>query len=33
MVNVSKELIVSEASPQDQLIRWKDDIFNCFKTC
>ena len=34
MVNVFNELIVSEASAQDQLINWKYDsrgIFNCFK--
>ena len=34
MVNVFKQLIVSEVSAEDQLIHWKHDtrgIFNCFK--
>ena len=34
MVNVFNELIMSEASAEDQLIHWKDDtrgIFNCLK--
>ena len=34
MVNVFNEIIVSEASANDQLIHWKHDtksIFNCFK--
>ena len=33
-MNVFNELIVSEASAEDQLIQWKHDtrgLFNCFK--